>query len=194
MRINKRTKRFKKKVKKYEIELVKNIIKNNEKVNKKWLCKIFKISRWSVYYNKKQRIKDLKLKINVKLENILNPYYGHRRIAIYFFIKYSKLKKKIKKLNKEKSREITNLETQNAELKEINTNISNQLNELSKYESIVDAEAQAKKIIDKANEKSQITQDTARLILNDAIMNSERIIEEANIKAKQIADSVFEAK
>ena len=82
MRINKRTKRFKKKVKKYEIELVKNIIKNNEKVNKKWLCKIFKISRWSVYYNKKQRIKDLKLKINVKLENILNPYYGHRRIAI----------------------------------------------------------------------------------------------------------------
>ena len=114
--------------------------------------------------------------------------------AIYFFIKYYKLKKKIKKLNKEKSREITNLETQNAELKEINTNISNQLNELSKYESIVDAEAQAKKIIDKANEKSQITQDTARLILNDAIMNSEKIIEEANIKAKQIADSVFEAK
>lgn len=114
--------------------------------------------------------------------------------AIYFFIKYSKLKKKIKKLNKEKSREITNLETQNAELKKINTNISNQLNELSKYESIVDAEAQAKKIIDKANEKSQITQDTARLILNDAIMNSEKIIEEANIKAKQIADSVFEAK
>ena len=57
--------------------------------------------------------------------------------AIYFFIKYSKLKKKIKKLNKEKSREITNLETQNAELKKINTNISNQLNELSKYESIV---------------------------------------------------------
>ena len=85
-------------------------------------------------------------------------------------------------------------ETQNSELKEINTNISNQLNELSKYESIVDAEAQAKKIIDKANEKSQITQDTARLILNDAIMNSEKIIEEANIKAKQIADSVFEAK
>ena len=114
--------------------------------------------------------------------------------AIYFFIKYSKLKKKTKKLNKEKSREITNLETQNAELKKINTNISNQLNELSKYESIVDAEAQAKKIIDKANEKSQITQDTARLILNDAIMNSERIIEEANIKAKQIADSSFEAK
>lgn len=114
--------------------------------------------------------------------------------AIYFFIKYSKLKKKIKKLNKEKSREITNLETQNAELKEINTNISNQLNELSKYESIVDAEAQAKKIIDKANEKSQITQDTARLILNDAIMNSEKIIEEATIKAKQIADSSFEAK
>ena len=114
--------------------------------------------------------------------------------AIYFFIKYSKLKKKIKKLNKEKSREITNLETQNAELKKINTNISNQLNELSKYESIVDAEAQAKKIIDKANEKSQITQDTAQLILNDAIMNSEKIIEEANIKAKQIADSVFEAK
>ena len=114
--------------------------------------------------------------------------------AIYFFIKYSKLKKKIKKLNKEKSREITNLETQNSELKQINTNISNQLNELSKYESIVDAEAQAKKIIDKANEKSQITQDTARLILNDAIMNSERIIEEATIKAKQIADSVFEAK
>ena len=114
--------------------------------------------------------------------------------AIYFFIKYSKLKKKIKKLNKEKSREITNLETQNAELKKINTNISNQLNELSKYESIVDAEDQAKKIIDKANEKSQITQDTAQLILNDAIMNSEKIIEEANIKAKQIADSVFEAK
>ena len=114
--------------------------------------------------------------------------------AIYFFIKYSKLKKKIKKLNKEKSREITNLETQNAELKKINTNISNQLNELSKYESIVDAEAQAKKIIDKANEKSQITQDTARLILNDAIMNSEKIIEEATIKAKQIADSSFEAK
>ena len=114
--------------------------------------------------------------------------------AIYFFIKYSKLKKKIKKLNKEKSREITNLETQNSELKEINTNISNQLNELSKYESIVDAEAQAKKIIDKANEKSQITQDTAQLILNDAIMNSEKIIEEATIKAKQIADSVFEAK
>ena len=114
--------------------------------------------------------------------------------AIYFFIKYSKLKKKTKKLNKEKSREITNLETQNAELKKINTNISNQLNELSKYESIVDAEAQAKKIIDKANEKSQITQDTARLILNDAIMNSEKIIEEANIKAKQIADSSFEAK
>ena len=114
--------------------------------------------------------------------------------AIYFFIKYSKLKKKIKKLNREKSREITNLETQNSELKKINTNISNQLNELSKYESIVDAEAQAKKIIDKANEKSQITQDTAQLILNDAIMNSEKIIEEANIKAKQIADSVFEAK
>ena len=114
--------------------------------------------------------------------------------AIYFFIKYSKLKKKTKKLNKEKSREITNLETQNAELKKINTNISNQLNELSKYESIVDAEDQAKKIIDKANEKSQITQDTARLILNDAIMNSEKIIEEANIKAKQIADSSFEAK
>ena len=114
--------------------------------------------------------------------------------AIYFFIKYSKLKKKIKKLNKEKSREITNLETQNSELKEINTNISNQLNELSKYESIVDAEAQAKKIIDKANEKSQITQDTAQLILNDAIMNSEKIIEEATIKAKQIADSSFEAK
>lgn len=114
--------------------------------------------------------------------------------AIYFFIKYSKLKKKIKKLNKEKSREITNLETQNSELKQININISNQLNELSKYESIVDAEAQAKKIIDKANEKSQITQNTARLILNDAIMNSEKIIEEANIKAKQIADSVFEAK
>ena len=114
--------------------------------------------------------------------------------AIYFFIKYSKLKKKIKKLNKEKSREITNLETQNAELKKINTNISNQLNELSKYESIVDAEDQAKKIIDKANEKSQITQDTARLILNDAIIDSERIIEEANIKAKQIADSSFEAK
>lgn len=105
-----------------------------------------------------------------------------------------KLKKKIKKLNREKSREITNLETQNSELKKINTNISNQLNELSKYESIVDAEAQAKKIIDKANEKSQITQDTAQLILNDAIMNSEKIIEEANIKAKQIADSVFEAK
>lgn len=114
--------------------------------------------------------------------------------AIYFFIKYSKLKKKIKKLNKEKSREITNLETQNSELKQINTNISNQLNELSKYESIVDAEAQAKKIIDKANEKSQITQDTAQLILNDAIIDSERIIEEANIKAKQIADSSFEAK
>ena len=114
--------------------------------------------------------------------------------AIYFFIKYSKLKKKTKKLNKEKSREITNLETQNAELKEINTNISNQLNELSKYESIVDEEDQAKKIIDKANEKSQITQDTAQLILNDAIMNSEKIIEEANIKAKQIADSSFEAK
>ena len=35
--------------------------------------------------------------------------------AIYFFIKYSKLKKKTKKLNKEKSREITNLETQNSE-------------------------------------------------------------------------------
>ena len=52
----------------------------------------------------------------------------------------------------------------------------------------------AKKIIDKANEKSQITQDTAQLILNDAIMNSEKIIEEANIKAKQIADSVFETK
>ena len=82
MRINKRAKRFKKKVKKYVIELVKNIIKNNENVNKKWFCKIFKISRWSVYYNKKQRIKDLKLKIKVKLENILNPYYGHRRIAI----------------------------------------------------------------------------------------------------------------
>ena len=78
--------------------------------------------------------------------------------------------------------------------KEINTNISNQLNELSKYESIVDAEDQAKKIIDKANEKSQITQDTAQLILNDAIIDSERIIEEANIKAKQIADSSFEAK
>lgn len=114
--------------------------------------------------------------------------------AIYFFIKYSKLKKKIKKLNKEKSREITNLETQNSELKQININISNQLNELSKYESIVDAEAQAKKIIDKANEKSQITQDTAQLILNDAIIDSERIIEEANIKAKQIADSAFDVK
>ena len=68
------------------------------------------------------------------------------------------------------------------------------IKELSKYESIVDAEAQAKRIIDKASEKSQITQNTARLILNNAIIDSERIIEEANIKAKQIADSAFEGK
>ena len=42
-----------------------------DKINKKWLCKIFWISRSWIYYKKKQIIKDIQRKTQVNLVNIL---------------------------------------------------------------------------------------------------------------------------
>lgn len=50
-------------------------------INKVLLCRIYKVSRSSLYYNKKQDIIDRVNTTKIQLIHIFDPYYGHRRIS-----------------------------------------------------------------------------------------------------------------
>lgn len=120
--------------------------------------------------------------------------FGLPAIAIYFARKWYKLKKELDSTTKAKDDEIRGLYTQISDRNSTITNLTNKVDALSKYESILDAEAEAKRVLDEAGTKATSDKQAAQLQLNAAMENAERIIKDAHIEAEKIAGAALEAK
>lgn len=123
--------------------------------------------------------------------------FGLPAIAIYFARKWYKQKKELEIIlddSRVKDLEIKNLlstiSDRDATVADLATRISN----LSKYESILDAEAEASRIIEEVNEKAILNAQASQKQLSSAMENAERIIKDANIEAERIAGAALEAK
>lgn len=119
---------------------------------------------------------------------------GTPAIAIYFARKWYKLKKEFDNGLKAKDEEIRGLYTQIADCNSTITNLTNKIDVLAKYEPIVDAAAEAIRILEEANAKATSDKLSAQQQLATAMENAERIINDARIEAEKIAGTALEAK
>lgn len=111
-------------------------------------------------------------------------------LAIYFWIKWNKTRKQLEALQKdyqELQKQLNAATSENSLLKRRNE-------ELSVYEQIIDAYAEAKKIIDDAAKISSEKKEQSEAALNSALKKADEIISNAEIKATEIAGSAIEAK
>lgn len=112
-------------------------------------------------------------------------------IAIYFIRKWYKLKKEFEDFGKSKTDEIHSLNSENSEqrktIKEQSQKISDitkQIEVLSKYQGVADADAEAKRLIDEATEWANECKTGAEENLKEAIEKSQQMIKEARDEAK----------
>lgn len=121
---------------------------------------------------------------------IIAILFGIPPLTIYFWRKWSKTKKQLEALQKD----YQELQKQfNAAISE-NSVLKRRNEELSVYEQILDAYAEAKKIIDDATKISSEKKEQAEASLNSALKKADEIISNAEIKATEIAGSAIEAK
>ena len=57
--------------------------KKNPSVNKKLLCERYNIPKSSLYYKPRKIIEDTITKTKIQITHIFDPYYGHRRVALF---------------------------------------------------------------------------------------------------------------
>lgn len=124
-------------------------------------------------------------------------------IAIFFIRKWYKLKKEFENFEKTKSEEITTLNSQISEQKDsINDltnkqysqekkilNLSEELETLSKFKGVADADTEAKRILEDAQNKANESNRSAEQNLNEAIEKAQKMIKEARDEAKLKTDS-----
>lgn len=118
-------------------------------------------------------------------------------LAIYFGIKWFKLKKEYKKHFEnytslrnayENLLDECNVLQKSKEALEVENSI------LSPYRVILDAKAEAQKIIDSGEQKANDLKSEASNTLNSAQSEAKRIVGDANVKAQEIAAEALEAK
>lgn len=117
-------------------------------------------------------------------------------IAIFFIRKWYKVKKEFENYEKIKSDEINTLNLQNSEqrntIEEQNKNISNiskQIEILSKYQIVADADTEAKRILEDAQNKANESNRSAEQNLNEAIEKAQQMIKNAKDEAKLKTDT-----
>lgn len=124
-------------------------------------------------------------------------------IAIFFIRKWYKLKKEFENFEKTKSEEITTLNSQISEQKDsINDltnkqysqekkilNLSVELETLSKFKGVADADAEAKRILEDAQTQANESNRGAEENLKEAIEKAQKMIKEARDEAKLKTDS-----
>lgn len=131
-------------------------------------------------------------------------------LAIVVIILSTKLNKK-NNLTKTLTTQLNQVVTEKNSVSKLNTTLQTKVNELSKYQDIVDIEAKSKEILDNANETletskrnaSEITNEATRYLIdsrnkaNNTISAAEndatKIISDATFKAEQIAGDAYKA-
>jgi transposase InsO family protein len=68
-------------LRKWKLDFLRGFVRCYPNTNKVLLCKIYKVTRSSLYYRKKQDVLDRIDETKIQVIHIFDPYYGHRRIS-----------------------------------------------------------------------------------------------------------------
>ncbi len=115
-------------------------------------------------------------------------------LAIYFGIKWYRQKKEFEKHKEAKTLEIQELNNQIANRDASIGELTSKVSALSKYETIIDAEVEASRILEEAAAKASLDKQSGQQQLDAAMENAQRIISDDRSEAEKIAGAALEAK